>query len=411
MKTTYFSFAFLICIFTAACNKISDNDINRQPAEVLMQNGEVIANKGWELFIKSAESKETENVLISPYSIHTALAMARNGAGSETEFEFQRFLQKAPYADLQSFNRAQKDLSALMRIQSGHPKLGIYNAFFYDDNRINVQQNFLSNLRESYDAQTIKSDFNQTDQALKQINDWVINSTKGRIKRVLDQIQSEDLAFLINAIHFKSDWSTAFDKQMTTTGSFNSTSGEIPDIQFMQADREITSYADEQLMLIDLPFRDSTYSISFIMPRSESTSVNSWLVQTNFSSIQKAWSNLTYGRILLTLPKFKLEYEEQLIPNLQGLGLETAFNPSLSDFSPMGNARIGPNIYISSVFHKAVLEIDEKGAEGAAVTSITFSTTSLPPSFRFDRPFVLLLRHIPTSTVLFAGKVEKPIQK
>jgi serpin B len=69
---------------------------------------------------------------------------------------------------------------------------------------------------------------------------------------------------------------------------------------------------------------------------------------------------------------------------------------------------IGPDIYISSIFHKAVLDVDEKGAEGAAVTAITFSTTSLPPVFTFNRPYVILLRHIPTNTLLFAGSVKKP---
>jgi serine protease inhibitor len=74
----------------------------------------------------------------------------------------------------------------------------------------------------------------------------------------------------------------------------------------------------------------------------------------------------------------------------------------------LGTPLIGPTIYINTIKHKSVLKVDENGAEGAAVTSIGFATTSAPPSFRFDKPFVIILRHIPTNAMVFTGLVKDP---
>jgi serine protease inhibitor len=112
----------------------------------------------------------------------------------------------------------------------------------------------------------------------------------------------------------------------------------------------------------------------------------------------------------VNFPKLDLEYDAGLIPSLKNLGISDAFSESAGNFSNMGQALIGPNIFISQVRHKAVLKVDEKGAEGAAVTSVTFGTTSLPPTFTFDKPFVLVLRHTATNAIVFAGLVNNPSQ-
>ncbi|MBK8545965.1 MAG: hypothetical protein IPL63_00790 [Saprospiraceae bacterium] len=111
-----------------------------------------------------------------------------------------------------------------------------------------------------------------------------------------------------------------------------------------------------------------------------------------------------YDRAFVAFPKMKLEYKTGLIPSLQNLGMLEAFKPYTADFSTMGTSSLG-NVYISQVEHKAVLEMDEQGAEGAAVTSIGFSVTSAPPSLIFDHPYFLVLKHISTGNIIFMGYV------
>ncbi len=115
-----------------------------------------------------------------------------------------------------------------------------------------------------------------------------------------------------------------------------------------------------------------------------------------------------YSRAIVTFPKLDIEYEQELIDPLERMGMLSPFSTTDADFAKLGHALIGPNIYISKVKHKAVLKVDEKGAEGAAVTSIGFSTTSLPPIFSYDRPFVIVLRHTVTNAILFVGLVNDP---
>ncbi len=93
---------------------------------------------------------------------------------------------------------------------------------------------------------------------------------------------------------------------------------------------------------------------------------------------------------------------------MQMLGVKDAFSDSAADFSGMGTS--AGRIVISQVKHKAVLEVDEKGAEGAAVTSVGFGVTSVPPQFTYNKPFVLALRHIATNTLVFVGYVAEPVQ-
>jgi serine protease inhibitor len=109
---------------------------------------------------------------------------------------------------------------------------------------------------------------------------------------------------------------------------------------------------------------------------------------------------------MVFFPKLKLTYDNDLINTLKTLGVQDAFSAQLADFTDLGTA--SNNIFINQIKHKAVLEIDEKGAEGAAVTSIGFGVTSAPPTFWFNRPFVLVLRHIPTNTLIFTGYVANP---
>ncbi|MDX1408461.1 MAG: serpin family protein, partial [Saprospiraceae bacterium] len=113
-------------------------------------------------------------------------------------------------------------------------------------------------------------------------------------------------------------------------------------------------------------------------------------------------------RLQLYLPKFETEYKIKLNEVLKALGMSVAFSTSEANLTRLGNAPEG-NLYISRVEHKTFLKIDEKGAEGAAVTSVGIGVTSLPPQIAFDRPFMIVLRDRQVNTVVFIGKIENPV--
>jgi serpin B len=389
----------------AACEKGAPADTEDPiPVGSVEKVAEMNQAIGWDIFKQEQLAKPGENVLISPFSIQTALTMAANGAKGGTLSELLDFMN-CPGCSVDDLNQLHKDLTTLLTEQSGSPTLKVANGFFYDPARMNVKSPFLDALGAHYACESENLDFNVEQAALDEINGWVKNSTNGKIDKILNQITALDVAFLINALHFKADWATGFAQGLTVANTFTKADGSTTQVDFVNADRNFSFVQTEKLNLVDIPFKDSTFSVSFIQPSMANTDAD-WHLNISPEVWKAMYMGITYNRAIVYFPKLKLTYENDLIKSLQNLGVNAAFSEFAADFTDMGTAT--KNIFISQIKHKVVLEMDEKGAEGAAVTSIGFSMTSLPPVFRFNNPFVLVLRHIPTNTMIFTGFVADP---
>jgi serine protease inhibitor len=104
----------------------------------------------------------------------------------------------------------------------------------------------------------------------------------------------------------------------------------------------------------------------------------------------------------LYFPRFKLEWERMLNPDLQSLGMTDAFSDGLADFSRLSTAR---NLVINIVKQKTYVDVNEEGTEAAAVTNVGVTLTSAPASVRFDRPFLFVIRERLSGTIVFMGKI------
>lgn len=242
---------------------------------------------------------------------------------------------------------------------------------------------------------------------LDQINSWVKTNTKEKIDKILDQVTPLDVAFLINALHFKGDWAKGFSSEMTHKSEFTKVDGSKVQVNFVSDDRNFSFAQTAGFNLVDIPFRDSTYSLSLIQPSSMNTDPN-WHNSITAESWLKMYEGMRYTRAIVSFPRLKLAFETDLIPTLKNMGITDAFSEIAADFKNLGTSPGGKNIFIKQVRHKTVLEVDEKGAEGAAVTSVGFGVTSLPPVFRFNKPFVLALRNINSKTLAFVGFIADP---
>ena len=124
-----------------------------------------------------------------------------------------------------------------------------------------------------------------------------------------------------------------------------------------------------------------------------------------------AWTspqNMGKREVDLYLPRFKVEESYDLVPTLQALGMVDAFNDRVANFSGMTGRR---DLVVSKVFHKSFVEVTEEGTEAAAATGVGVAViTSLPirESFRCDHPFLFLIKHIKTNSILFCGRVSSP---
>jgi serpin B len=121
-------------------------------------------------------------------------------------------------------------------------------------------------------------------------------------------------------------------------------------------------------------------------------------------------------RVDLRLPKFVIDPPKStsLKDTLLAMGVKRAFDGENAQFEKMAPAP--PPLYISDAFHKAFIEVDEKGTEAAAATAVVMAEGSAAPmappvAFHVDRPFLFVLRDRVSGAVLFMGRVEDPTAK
>jgi serine protease inhibitor len=310
--------AILLCSLLAlSCGKSGSESPIGAPTEGMQRIASKNAEFGWKLFQTTTSEVKDQNILISPISVHLALSMAVNGASERTKEELLQALICADYSVTEEMNKDWEELMDLLTRKSGHPSVTIRNAFFYDPNRLRIENTFRQKLVEFYAAYISQENFNEPEAAKGKINSWVNESTKGKINKVVENITPEDLAFLINALHFKADWSVAFDARISTPGDFRTSVDEQERVTYMVGDRDFNTYKDAKLEAVDLPFRDSTYSLSIIMSRDAVDFGNHWVGDLEWNEITNIWRNMGYGRALVQFPRMKLQYEQQLIPLLK----------------------------------------------------------------------------------------------
>ncbi|MEZ4911264.1 MAG: serpin family protein [Saprospiraceae bacterium] len=349
------------------------------------------------LFDKESLQKGRENILISPFSIQTALSMAANGASGNTLLEMKDFFGfgnetigtlNASYVDL---------LGKLQQASSANTSVLSNNSFFYDNKRLQLLDGYKSLLEDQYNCHFKEYDFDAIQPSVDAMNGWIKETTNGKIDKLISTIKQDDIAFLINTLFFKAGWSSKFYEPRDD--KFTNADGTIITTPFIYRDAAVPYYKGENYEIADVPFRDSTFSLSVVKPTNKAT-----VIPFSKSVYDALLPNLKYDRLFIGLPKMHLSYKNDLVSSLKLLNIKDAFNDN-ADFTKLGTA--SNTIYISQIQHQAVLEVDEEGVEGAAATAIGFAVTSAPPSIVYNEPFYLILRHIETNTILFIGKVNQ----
>jgi serine protease inhibitor len=368
--------------------------------------GRSIEQFGWNLFREIVDREEPgKNIVISPLSIHTAISMAYNGSGGETKDGIENALQYSDL-DLPTLNASYDALMEYFADLQDGIEVEQANGVFWDDERLTVIQDFLDALSGSYHAEEQELDFGDP-ATLDQINGWVEDNTRGKIDRILEQIKDIDVMFLINALYMKADWSNPFPTAQTSDRTFELNDGSEISVPTMFHDHQFAfHYQQDGYSAVDLPFADSTFSMTFFVPVTEE-SIDEFIARFDPTTPSDFYNNLQTGRVLVFLPKFEVDYKIELSEVTSALGMGIAFEKGKADFSGIGSSPLGP-MYISRINHKAVLEVDESGVEGSAVTAVVISADSLPPVIDLGRPFVFVIRDVPTGTILFIGKVEVP---
>ena len=356
------------------------------------------------------------NLFYSPYSISSALAMTYAGAEGSTAEEMAatlRFLLDQENLH-PAFNALDQKLDSLAEIEvpkdQGDPfQINIANAIWGQQD-FHFEDDFLDLLAENYGAGLRLLDYvSQPEESRLAINEWVSDETKGKIQDLIPQggIDSDTRLVLSNAIYFKATWLKPFDENLTEEGLFYGLEGEEILAQMMKTgqDASFRYLKEDGYQVVELPYIGNQVSMLVVVP--DQGKFEGYEAQFSIEELNHIVDSLNYSPLELTFPKFEFETEISLASTLATMGMPTAISDA-ADFSGMTGAK---DLFISDVFHKAFVSVDEEGTEAAAATAVEMSLTSMPESpieLTVDRPFLFLIREHDTGTVLFMGRVVNP---
>lgn len=349
------------------------------------------------LFQDAVSYDGSDVVFISPLSASMALSMTANGAEEATLDEMLSVLgQDASIKDLNEYNRSVMDFLASGPVGI---ELNVANSIWVSD-LFPVRSRFCKTAVRYYDALVSNLDFSDP-ASPSVINSWCSENTNGRIGKMIESIDPATQMYLLNALYFKGMWSCPFDAARTREDIFHGNNRDSK-VEFMHNTADFAYYTGPEGSVLELPYGNGSFVMDIFLP-AEGTSAEEFVSGLDSETLSTLTGLLQTDRIKVTIPKFKAEYETSLIATLQRLGMRTAFTPA-ADFS--GIAR--EPLMISEVKQKTFIEVNEKGSEAAAVTSVGIMRTSLAPDpfeFKADRPFVFLIRGRESGPVLFMGIV------
>lgn len=350
-----------------------------------------------------ADAAATENVFISPLSVASALAMAAAGATAASKVE-AAFLATL-HGDL-AFNSGANLLRALATPSDASVTLNVANSLW------------ARQVKPSY-AALLSQRFNATAQPLtdaQAVNGWVSARTQGRITSIVDDgvVQNPlTIALLVNAVFFKAPWSKPFDSARTMRGLFkvHAAGNGIPCAMMSLKVSQLHYAASEAGQAVALPYGDGQFRALLVLPAVHAPESLGALTSSN-EAVQALRAALQPQRLLLSMPRFTLQYGvASLKAALSAMGLEPAFVARAGDFTGISD---NPDVHVSDVLHKALLEVTEEGTVAAAATAVVMATRMIavqppPVVLTFDRPFLMVIEDAQTGAPLFMGRVVHPV--
>ena len=361
-----------------------------------------VGDLGAKLLSGAVQSGE-QNAVISPLSAYICLAMAMNGADADTLAAFEQVMG----ADMYYTNLICNTLMDSFDNIGGGTELSLACSAWSDDSA-QIKEDYLRAIVTHMRSEVFTADLSSME-AVSAINSWVNSKTKGLIPTLHDEPYPEDtMLVLLNALYMKAKWQRPFESWRTHESTFTTADGEEMQTDFMSMDGHLLYIDTEDAKGILLPYKDERLSFIALLPEGElSEYVSSLTGEKLLNTVQSAKEEFSH----LRLPKFDFEYDRSFTEDLIALGLSPAFDPDLASFIPMGS---GPNgeLYLSEVYQKVKIIVDEEGTEAAAVTEAAVAEESameFPTEIFFDRPFLYAVVETATGLPLFMGAYDMPV--
>jgi serpin B len=395
------------------------------------------------------------NIVFSPYSIGSAMAMAASGARGETQADMLKALrhrleaneidpanagalaallaygeaggkcpdgfkpsgklcEAAAPADKDAAcpnGAARKDDLCVLDPEAAAAKLRIASALMLVNAQASVAPAYEETIRKNYNAEIFRG------ANLEVVNSWVNNKTEGKIDKILDKLSPNDSHVLLNAIYFNAPWAHAFVKNGTRDREFHLTAKDAVEVPTMFQQGEFAVVKADGYSAIRLPYGAGGLSMIVVRP-DEIDGLDAVIKSFDGEKLDALMTQLGKApkkTVALSMPRFKTEFKAELIDPFKSLGMSKVFDPAQSDLSGLtGKPRAEAQSTIDQIVHRAVIDVAEAGTEAAAATAVVVTTRTMRPDdsdrFQVDRPFMFVIADDKTGAILFAGRISDPRQ-
>lgn len=301
-----------------------------------------------DLYQKTVESK-SGNIVISPVSLQTALSLALFGSTGETNSEIKNALN---LNSMENFNIL-KSSSGFTRSLNRN-ELKIANKF-YVHNKFSIKPLYKEIAVQHFNSDVETIDFTDKQSAVKNINDWVKSKTNGKIENLVDadSLDVDTVLSILNAVHFKAEWSKRFDPRHTIKGQFYLDDTNSEEVEYMNHKKyyDFGEFKEHKFTALKLPYKNSDMYMMIILPDSNTglSEIEKKLDQLDLNEIS---SKMTDQKVIVEIPKFRIDFEQEMIDVLKKLGLKKMFT-SKAGFPSLINEKVP--LQVSSVFHKTFI--------------------------------------------------------
>ncbi|XP_073674075.1 glia-derived nexin [Garra rufa] len=388
-----------VCVLVAVCSLSVS-------ASQSSSYGERGSDLGLQVFLRVVQDKPQENVVVSPHGVASILGMLLPGVHGDTRRQLLtglKYKKTGPYKMLRKLHKA-------LTTKSNADIVTIANALFPNEG-FSMKEEFLTANKENFMCESQTIDYSDPEKAAETINEWVKNSTKGHIPSLVKADMFDPLTRLVavNSIYFKGLWKSRFLAQNTKPRSFTAGDGKTYKVPMMSQLSvfnigQASTPEGLKYTVIELPYHGNRMSMFIALPSEEATPLSAILPHISTATVQSWTKQLNQRRMRLLIPKFTAEEEVDLKAPLTAMGIKDIFSETKADFRHLSSE----SVYVSKALQKAKIEVNEDGTKASAATTAILHARSSPPWVTVDRPFLFLIRHNPTGTILFAGQINKP---
>ena len=390
----------LLCSALMGCTKTYATDFMDgvkagTPTEVQVQEKTWTGMRDFSVKLLQSTCEEEENTLVSPMSVLSALAMTANGARGETRSQMENTLG----GTVEQLNGALTGLGQ----EEDSPLYLANSIWFAEGGRITPNPDFLQINADYYRAGVFEAPFDQT--TVTDINRWVKEHTHGMVEEILKKIPHDTVMYLINALAFEAEWENPYQKDDVWQQAFTNQAGEVQQVSMMHSE-ETLYLRDDQAQGFMKYYQGGRYAFVALLP-DKGNSVLDYVEGLDGQQLKALLDNPTSVPVMTTMPKFESEMEVDLREVLKEMGMDLPFDSAQADFTDLGTSPEG-NLYINQVFHKAYLEVEEKGTRGGAATAVEMNTEAAPEEqmvVTLDRPFVYMVVDTSSMLPVFMGTV------